>query len=787
MKNLRILIIALFCLLFSPISFAQEMPLVYNLENTCVDCPDTYLPSVSELQRVSALTDPFEWSDGRGRIQYFSDWNYRRNEIFEEFQRYEVGNKPTRPDTIEASYSDGVLTVHVTENGQTLTLTSPIVIPEGDGPFPAIIGMGSPTGSLPSSIFTERDVAQITFNFGQVMAHTQSRGNEPINDLYPDQTNIGAYSAWPWGVSRLIDGLELVQDDLNINLERMGVTGCSFAGKMALFSGAFDERIALTIAIESGGGGYTSWRYSDTMQGVETLSATSNAWFKSDFISNFGNAVEKLPFDHHELMAIVAPRALFVTGNDGWQWLADESGTVASEAAQTVYDALGISDRFGYYNMGGHNHCALTPEKQNHIEAYVDKFLLGDETADTDVAATPYNPDLSPWITWENPTLTEGESYWDSPNLTFPENEITGMDTSVTFKWNVVENAQNYYFQLSSNSSFSNLTADKELSDTTLTINDLEKGVNYYWRVRAENSEGELGPWSSLFNFLTDAPLPGSPTGLRMNTHDRRNDFLYLSWETSENADNYYLEIADDPLFTEIVNSGFVSGTEKTIYGVDEGDHYYWRVQGRNIIGSGPWSEVADFTFILSPANLTIQSNDSESIELNWDENSDVEEGLIIERKEGISGSFSIIDTLAENTEEYTDSSFEGAVTDYTYRVRAFIGSESSNYSNEVTLAVTSIEHDFQVETPEEFELKQNFPNPFNPTTQIQFGLPLQSHVKLDVYNTSGQKVKELLNAPLSSGLHTITFNAENLASGIYIYRLITGNQILTNKMILMK
>ncbi len=83
--------------------------------------------------------------------------------------------------------------------------------------------------------------------------------------------------------------------------------------------------------------------------------------------------------------------------------------------------------------------------------------------------------------------------------------------------------------------------------------------------------------------------------------------------------------------------------------------------------------------------------------------------------------------------------------------------------------------------------LKQNYPNPFNPTTQIQFGLPLQSHVKLDVYNINGQKVKELLNVPLSAGLHTITFNAENLASGIYIYRLITGNQILTNKMILMK
>ena len=76
---------------------------------------------------------------------------------------------------------------------------------------------------------------------------------------------IGSYAAWPWGVSRLIDGLELVADELPIDLEHLAITGCSFAGKMALFSGAFDERIALTIAQESGGGGAAAWRVSETL------------------------------------------------------------------------------------------------------------------------------------------------------------------------------------------------------------------------------------------------------------------------------------------------------------------------------------------------------------------------------------------------------------------------------------------------------------------------------------------------------------------------------------------
>lgn len=59
----------------------------------------------------------------------------------------------------------------------------------------------------------------------------------------------------------------------------MAVSGCSFAGKMALFAGAFDERIALTIAQEPGGGGVDAWRVSETLGNVETLGRTSYAWF----------------------------------------------------------------------------------------------------------------------------------------------------------------------------------------------------------------------------------------------------------------------------------------------------------------------------------------------------------------------------------------------------------------------------------------------------------------------------------------------------------------------------
>ena len=327
----------------------REIPFRYEVENTGADCQDPILPAINQLPFIEPLTDPFEWSDGSGRVSRFGDWKSRRAEIKAEIEHYEIGEKPDRPDNITASYSNGVLTVKVNVNNNTLTLTSEVTLPSGQGPFPAIIGIGSGSGSLPSTIFTDRKIAMIKFNYEQVMAHTQTRGSEPINTLYPELNYMGAYSAWSWGVSRLIDGMELVSSDLNIDLSHLAVTGCSFAGKMALFAGAFDERIALTIVQESGGGGAAAWRVSQTLGNVETLGSTSRAWFIEDMFQFAGNNVSKLPHDHHELMAMVVPRALLVLGNPDYEWLAEESGYISCRAAEKVWQAFGIPERFGFF------------------------------------------------------------------------------------------------------------------------------------------------------------------------------------------------------------------------------------------------------------------------------------------------------------------------------------------------------------------------------------------------------------------------------------------------------
>jgi len=97
----------------------------------------------------------------------------------------------------------------------------------------------------------------------------------------------------------------------------------------------------------------------------------------------------------------------------------------------------------------------------------------------------------------------------------------------------------------------------------------------------------------------------------------------------------------------------------------------------------------------------------------------------------------------------------------------------------------TNIESNFGL--PTAFELAQNYPNPFNPTTNIAFNLPQTTDVTLEVFNLQGQKVATLVNNTMPAGSHTVTFNAENLSSGIYLYRITAGNFTQTNKMLLVK
>jgi hypothetical protein len=120
--------------------------------------------------------------------------------------------------------------------------------------------------------------------------------------------------------------------------------------------------------------------------------------------------------------------------------------------------------------------------------------------------------------------------------------------------------------------------------------------------------------------------------------------------------------------------------------------------------------------------------------------------------------------------------------------ISAFVGANWVGvYFDNESWPPVGIEDDLLSQIPTKFEISQNYPNPFNPTTSIQFRIPENSFVSLKIYNVLGKEIATLLNEEKNTGTYEVNFNATNLSSGIYFYKLEAGNFVETRKMILMK
>jgi hypothetical protein len=373
---------------------AEELPLVYNKEDMNADARKPPLPAFADLPSIAYLPDPFRKADGT-RITTREEWRIRRAEIRAYLEHYDVGIKPGKPNTFKAALNGDTINITVGEGNKSFAMTVTIARPPGapaDKPIPAIIGMNSPTGSLPRQAFSSRGIATITFRPGEIAPTafggiTYDSGN--FMTLYPNAT-AGFMIRWAWGVSRIIDALEALPE-AKIQTSRLAVSGCSFQGKIALYAGAFDERIALTIPHESGGGGTISWRYSDMLEKrdkveVENLlhAQGSNAnfpWYARS-LRQFNNAPEKLPFDHHELIGMIAPRAVLMIESSNIPRMGAEAARVDAHCQW---------------------HQGFTPA----LEAYLDKFLLDKrDSASTDVLRSRFTDiDRGRWIPWTTPDL----------------------------------------------------------------------------------------------------------------------------------------------------------------------------------------------------------------------------------------------------------------------------------------------------------------------------------------------------------------------------------------------
>ena len=112
------------------------------------------------------------------------------------------------------------------------------------------------------------------------------------------------------------------------------------------------------------------------------------------------------------------------------------------------------------------------------------------------------------------------------------------------------------------------------------------------------------------------------------------------------------------------------------------------------------------------------------------------------------------------------------------YRLKQIDFSGAENFSNEIIV---------DIKVPDKFELQQNFPNPFNPSTLIQYQVPENTFVRLKVYDSLGKEISTLVNEQKNAGLYSVNFDAQELSSGVYFYTLYVGDFITMKKMILIK
>ena len=316
-------------------------------------------------------------------------------------------------------------------------------------------------------------------------------------------------------------------------------------------------------------------------------------------------------------------------------------------------------------------------------------------------------------------------------------------------------------------------------------IDIIQNGRNYGWRCYEGNHEYNTGgcnypeytfPIWEYDHNSGRCSITGGYVYHGSNVPDLTGKYIYadycsgtiwaLSYDGSNPATNKTLLTAP---------SSVVS------FGVDENQELYIITRSSD--------EILKFKppdILSAPINFTATATGTNEVSLNWEDNNTQEQGFKIERKNGSNGIYKLIDSVEQNITNYSDLSVQEN-TLYYYRVYAYLDQVVSAYSNEdsaQTPNVTGVKNSF---VPFTYNLEQNFPNPFNPTTKIRYQIANRGFVSLRVYNILGNKVATLVNEEKPAGIYIVEFDASSLPSGIYFYHLQTGSFISTKKLILMK
>lgn len=378
------------------------------------------------------LPDPLVAADGR-RVQTRGDWRKRRSELIGLFEAniYGIAPRPPRQRYVLVEQDRAALGGLAIRRQVTILLDGQhdgpqmrvlLYLPaQARGRVPVFVGPNFHGNQAihpdPAIHITPSWVTPATgIRKGSATPH--SRGIDasewPVEailkagcgvatyftgDLYPDGDNKvaesiqpwfrtspsdpqhwGAIATWAWGLSRVYDYLAT---DRAVDPHRVIVFGHSRYGKAALWAGARDERFAMVIANNSGEGGASLYRRNFG----ETIRVMNNYWFAPRF-KTFAERESELPVDAHMLIALVAPRPVYIASATE-DWWADPKGEfIAAKGADPVYRLLGaggldaealpppdrsIQSRIGYHIRTGPH--ALTPSDWNHFIAFADRWL----------------------------------------------------------------------------------------------------------------------------------------------------------------------------------------------------------------------------------------------------------------------------------------------------------------------------------------------------------------------------------------------------------------------------
>jgi hypothetical protein len=351
--------------------------------------------------QVEPYTLPDPLAGTGGRVTSAEAWRARRAEILDLFRANVYGRSPGRPEHVafsvleeSAAAMDGTATLRriaiVSRAGtRSHRFELTIFLPNtSSGPVPVFLLINNrprsntdPTrkeksGFWPAEQVVARGYGIAAFHYAELAPDDPKTYRDGIIRSFDEGSTggtkytWGALAAWAWGASRAMDYLA---SEPRIDQQRVAVVGHSRGGKAALWAGAEDERFAMVVSNDSGEGGAALSRrnFGET---IERINTAFPHWFAETY-KTFNRRAELLPVDQHMLLALMAPRALYVASADEDLW-ADPRGEFLSLAATSPVFALWkdapiagadmpptdnplISGRRGYHvRTGGHN---LTP------------------------------------------------------------------------------------------------------------------------------------------------------------------------------------------------------------------------------------------------------------------------------------------------------------------------------------------------------------------------------------------------------------------------------------------